>query len=446
MFKIFILEDEPWYGTMIQQYLSLNPDYSVERFEHAHDLLAQLHKKPDAITVDFSMPDVNGQQAMQMIREQLPNVPIIIISGQEDIQTATALLKEGAFDYILKDDETTKRLFNTLQHIREIKVLKQQLEGLKNEVVKKYDFSNTLLGSSPLMQKVFELTRKAANTNIAVSITGDAGTGKDLIARAIHYNSPRNKQPFIAVNLAAIPKDQIEYELFGYEKDSFAGASTRKIGKFEEAHNGTLFLDDITELDLGIQNKLFQAIQDKTIYRLGSNTEIFIDVRIIVASQKNLHKAVAEKLLREDLYYRLLGLPIHLPPLKERGDDVLLFTKIFIDDFCRQNQLPPRQISENAKNVLLRYHFPGNIRELKSLVELAVVLSSGDTIEPQDINLHDPTAIKAVIAKEKTLKEYENEIVQHYLEKYEGNVLQVAEKLAIGKSTLYRMLKTQSIN
>jgi two-component system response regulator AtoC len=446
IFTIFVLDDEPWYGSMIQHYLSMNPDYSVERFEHAHDLLTQLYKKPDVITVDFSMPDINGQEAMQMIKAQMPEVPIIIISGQEDIQTATSLLKDGAFDYILKDEETTKRLWKTLQHIHEIQVLKRQLEGLKNEVVKKYDFSNTMLGQSPVMQKVFELTKKAALTNITVSISGETGTGKELIAKAIHYNSSRSKQPFISVNLAAIPKDFVEYELFGYEKGAFAGAVTRRIGKFEEANNGTLFLDQISELDVTMQTKVLQGLQEKVIFRLGSNKEIQVDLRVIVATNENLKGAVNDKSFREDLYYRLLGLPIHLPPLKERGDDLLLLAKIFIDDFCRQNQLPIKKLSAGAQSVLMRYKFPGNVRELKSLIELAVVLCSNNIIEAQDINLHESHAIKAVIDKEKTLKEYEHEIVQHYLEKYEGNVLQVAEKLAIGKSTLYRMLKSQVIN
>ena len=446
MFSIFVLDDEPWYGTMIQHHLSLNSEFSVERFEDANELLAQLYKKPDAITVDFSMPEINGQEAMQLIRKQMPEVPIIIISGQEDIQTAIALLKDGAFDYILKDADTNKRLWNTLQHIHEIKLLKQQLEGLKNEVVKMYDFSNTMLGQSPGMQKVFELTKKAALTNIPVSIFGAAGTGKQLVAKSIHYNSARQKEPFVAVNIASVPKELIESELFGHEKGAFPGALTTKMGKLEEANNGTLLLNDITELDITMQSKLLKFLQEKAISRIGSNNEIPINVRIIISTREDLKMAVTKKLFREDLYYRLLGLPINLPSLKDRGDDVLLLTKIFIDDFCRHNMLPPKQLSAGAKNLLMRYKFPGNVRELKSLIELAVVLCSDDVIEAHDINLHEASSIRAVIEKEKTLKEYEHEIVQHYLEKYEGNVLQVAEKLAIGKSTLYRMLKTQLAN
>lgn len=446
LFKIFVLDDEPWYGTMIQHSLALNPDYQVERFEHALDLLAQLYQKPDVITVDFAMPEINGQETMKRIQAQMPDVPIIIISGQEDIQTATGLLKEGAFDYLVKDEETTKRLANTLQHIREIKILKQQLEGLKEEVVKKYNFSNTVLGNCPAMVRVFELTRKASLSNITVSISGPHGTGKELIAKAIHYNSDRRKFPFVSVDLASMSPGAVEGELFGYEKEAFEGAVTRKIGKFEEANNGTLFLSGISELEASLQAKLLKAIQEKFVCRLGSNEEINLDVRIIVATEENLKLSVINKHFREDLYYRLLGLPISVPPLRERGDDILLLSKIFIDDFSRQNNLPVKQLSAGAKSILMRYKYPGNVRELKSLIELAVVLSSGNLIEAQDINLHEKQSIRAAMDKEKTLKEYEHEIVQHYLQKYEGNVIQVAEKLAIGKSTLYRMLKAQPIN
>jgi DNA-binding NtrC family response regulator len=441
IFTIFVLDDEPWYGTMLQHYLSQNTDFRIERFEHTNEMLSQLYRKPDAITVDFSMPDINGQESMLLIRQQLPDVPVIIISGQEDIETAISLLKDGAFDYILKDSNTTKRLSNTLQHIREIRLLKTQLEGLKNEVVKKYDFSNTMLGKSGPMVKVIELVQKAAMSNIIVSITGDQGTGKELVAKTIHYNSARLKGPFVTVNVGSIPKGHAETELFGCEKGVANNAHTI-IGKLEEANNGTLFLKDVSELNLSMQTKLLRFLEEKTITRVGGADAIPLNVRIITGNKENLKVAVTNREFREDLYYKLLGLPINIPALKDRGDDLLLLAKIFVDEFCKQNRLPSKQLSPKAKGLLLRYKFPGNVRELKSLMELAVVLSADDIIEASDINLQNPSVLHAVIEKEKTLKEYEHEIVQHYLEKYEGNVLQVAEKLAIGKSTLYRMLKS----
>lgn len=443
VFTIFILDDEPWYGTMIQHYLSQNAGFRVERFESTNEMLSQLYKKPDAITVDFSMPDINGQEAMQLIRSQLPDVPVIIISGQEDIQTAIALLKDGAFDYILKDSNTTKRLWNTLQHIREIGMLKRQLEGLKNEVVKKYDFSNTMLGKSPAMSRVIGLMQKAAMSNISVSITGETGTGKELVAKTIHYNSTRLKGPFISVNISAIEKDAIEAELFGCEKGYANNASTI-IGKLEEANNGTIMLKNVNELNVSTQNRLLAFLEEKTITREGGTDPIPLNVRVITSTQADLKTYVAAKEFREDLYYKLLGLPLAIPSLKDRGEDVILQARLFIDEYCRLNMLPLKQLSPRAVTLLSRYKYPGNVRELKSLVELAVVLSSDEIIDANDINLQNASVLNAVIEKEKTLKEYEHEIVQHYLEKYEGNVLQVAEKLAIGKSTLYRMLKANS--
>lgn len=440
-FTVFVLDDETWYGTLLQHHLSQNPEFNVERFETAGALLAELHKKPDAITVDFMMPGINGQDAMDLIHQQLPNVPVIIISGQEEINTAISLLKEGAFDYILKNEDTPNHLSNTLQHILEIKRLKTQLENLKNEVARKYDFSNTVLGKSNAMVKVSELVQKAVLTNIPVSITGQAGTGKEQVAKTIHYNSTTIKGPFISIDLAGIPEEKIETELFGCEK-GFRNNPVTIIGKIEAANNGTLFIKNVNLLPLPLQTKLLRLLEEKTITRPGSTDLIIVNTRIITSCKESLKQIVDEKQFREDLYYKLLGLPIILPELKDRSDDIMLLAKLFADHFCRQNNLPTKQFSQKAKSLLLRYKFPGNVRELRSLIELSVVLSSDDVIDAKDINLQNQSVLKAVIEKEKTLKEYEHEIVQHYLEKYEGNVLQVAEKLAIGKSTLYRMLKS----
>jgi DNA-binding NtrC family response regulator len=440
-FTVFILDDEPWYGTLLQYHLSQNSNYTVERFENTASLLAELYRKPDAITVDFYMPDLNGLEAMDLIHNQLPEVPVIIISGQDEINTAVSLLRDGAFDYILKNDETTAHLTITLQHIMEIKSLKMQLEHLKNEVTRKYDFSSTVLGKSPGMIKVSELISKAILTNIPVSISGERGTGKELLAKTIHYNSLKNKAAFISVDLLAIAPEDVEGYLFGCEK-GFDGNTTTTIGKIEEANNGTLFIKHINELSLHLQTKLLNFLEDKSISRVGGTSCIPLDVRLITATSADLKKAVSLRYFREDLYYKLLGLPIVVPALKDRGDDIILLSKVFIGEFCRRNNLPVKQLNVKARALLLQYNFPGNVRELKSLIDLAVVLSGDDNIDAKDINLQNSSVLNTAIEREKTLKEYEHEIVQHYLEKYEGNVLQVAEKLAIGKSTLYRMLKS----
>lgn len=442
-FTIFVLDDDPWYGTLLEHFLKLNPEYTVERYENGPTMLANLYKMPQVITVDFAMPGMDGGEVLKRIKEELPDVPVIIISGQSEVKVAVSLLKKGAFDYIVKDDDTTDRLWNTILHIREMHKLREEVAVLKSEVGKKYSFQHSIIGQSPAMMDVFKLMEKAAQTNITVSISGDTGTGKEMVAKGIHYNSTRKNGPFIAVNMAAIPHELLESELFGYEKGAFTGANNRKTGKFEDANGGTLFLDEIADLDLGLQAKLLRALQERTITRLGGNKETPIDVRIIVATHRNLKAEAESKKFREDLYYRLLGLPIHLPPLKERGQDIVMLARYFIKVFCEENNIKEKHLSKNAIAKLMNYHFPGNVRELKSLIDLAVVLSSGDTIEDHDINTQAGETTLEMLTYEKTLKEYEDEIIRHYLKKYDGNVMLVAEKLDIGKSTIYRMLQSK---
>ena len=443
--RIFILEDEIWYGSMLQHYIELNPDFETRRFENARDLLDHLHLKPDVVTVDFSLPDMTGSQVLNKIKQQLPDTAVIIISGQEDVRTAISLLKDGAFDYIVKDEDTQERLWNALMKIAQVSSLKNEVEHLKTEVTQKYDFSKVLIGNSDAMKKVYALIDKASRTNITVSITGETGTGKEVAARAIHYNSERNKGPFVAVNVAAIPKDLIESELFGHEKGAFTGAVTRRSGKFEEGNGGTLFLDEIAELDISLQSKLLRVVQEREVTRIGGNQVIPIDVRIIVATHRNLLQEVQNKTFREDLYYRLLGLPVELPPLRERDNDILVLAKHFADTFCKENKMSPKALSPGAQKKLKEYAYPGNIRELKSVIELACVLSDENIIEEQHINLQTVSGVNALLAQDRTLRQYEQYIIQHYLDKYEHDILLVAEKLDIGKSTIYRMLQAGEI-
>jgi DNA-binding NtrC family response regulator len=245
----------------------------------------------------------------------------------------------------------------------------------------------------------------------------------------------------VAVNVAAIPRELIEAELFGHEKGAFTGAVTRRIGKFEEADKGTLFLDEIGELDINLQAKLLRVLQEREITRIGSNAVTKIDVRIVVATHKNLLEEVKSKNFREDLYYRLIGLPIYLPPLRERGNDILILSKHFIDGFCKENKLDKKTLSPESQQKLMQYPFPGNVRELKSVVELAVVMADEEVINPEHITLNTSASIADLLNKEMTLKEFEIQILQHYLDKYDKDVLLVAKKLDVGKSTLYRMIQ-----
>ena len=444
-FRIFIVEDDLWYSQLLEYQLVLNPDYEVTKFHSAKDCLARLHENPAVVTLDYSLPDGTGIDVLKKIKSFNPEVAVVIISGQEDITTAINLLKEGAYDYIVKDENMKERLWNTVQHISDNITLKNEIEELKEQISLKHDFSNIILGTSEPLQHVFRLIEKAAKINFTVSVTGETGTGKELVAKAIHYNSERSKKPFLAVNMSAIPRELLESELFGHEKGAFTGAVSRRLGKFEEANKGTIFLDEIGELDLSLQAKLLRVLQEKEIVRVGANTSVPIDARIIVATHKNLAEEVKKGNFREDLYYRLLGLPITLPPLRDRGNDILLLAKSFIRKFCQENKLPRKSLSTAAQKKLLAYAFPGNVRELKAMVELAVVMADHETIEAEEITFNSTRAQDNFLAEETTLKDFNTKIMQHYLNKYNGNVLQVAAKLDVGKSTIYRMIQNKDL-
>ncbi len=440
-FKIFIVEDDEWYGELLSFHLSLNPDNLVEIYPSGKALLENLYKQPHLITLDYSLPDMNGAALLRKIKQQQAEIPVVIISGQEDVATAVELLKNGAYDYLVKDDDIKQRVWNTVRHIRDRQTLEAEVTHLRQEIGRKYEFSESIKGNSVAIKAIFELMEKAAKTNITVSVTGETGTGKELVAKAIHYNSPRAKKSFVAVNVAAIPSELIESELFGHEKGAFTGAMTRRIGKFEEAHNGTLFLDEIGEMDLNMQSKLLRVLQEREIVKIGSNETKKVDVRLIVATHRDLAEEVRKKTFREDLYYRLLGLPIKVPPLRQRESDIVLLAKFFTEIFAKENNLGKMSISPEAQKKLLQYPFPGNVRELKAIMELATVMANEHSIEPEHITFNAATTIADLMMEELTLDAYNKRIINHFLDKYAHNVMAVAQKLDIGKSTIYRMLK-----
>jgi len=443
--KILIVEDDPVYAKYIKHNIELNPDFEAVVFQTGKDLIKNLRSVDQVITLDYSLPDMSCEVLIKRIREINKNVKIVTISAQEEISTAVKLLRAGVYDYIEKNEETRDRLLNTLKNIKENQSLIHELETLREEVESKYEFRSILKGSSPAMEKIFALMNKAADTNITVSICGETGTGKELVAKAVHYNSQVKRKPMVSVNMAAIPKDLVESELFGHEKGAFTGASARRIGKFEEANEGTLFLDEIAELDLSLQSKILRAIQEKEIVRIGGNKKINLNIRLIVASHKNLAEEVRKGTFREDLYYRVLGLPITLPPLRERGGDILILAKYFINDFCKENRMDVKSFNDAAQQKLLDYSWPGNVRELKAVVHLAAVLANSNVVQSKDISFSSTRDTPEFLLKEMTMKDYVNNIINHYLGKYNNNVLTVAEKLDVGKSTIYRMLKDNTI-
>ncbi len=439
-YRIFIVDDNDIYAKALKKQIEGN-GFEVSVFYTGQECLASLYRNPSVITLDYRLPDMNGDVILSKIVEHDPDIHVIIISGQEDIATAVKLLKNGAYDYITKGPDTREKLTHIIRNIYNSDKLRNENEMLKMAVREKYSFRKLIKGNSRQIEQIFELMEKAVGTNISISISGETGTGKELVAKGIHYNSKRKSKPFVAVNVSAIPEGLIESELFGHEKGAFTGADSRKPGKFEQANGGTLFLDEIADLDLSLQAKLLRVIQERELVRLGGNQIIPLDVRIITATHKNLQELVAEEKFRKDLFYRLMGLPIHLPPLRERGNDMVILAKHFADEFCRENGIPLKSISSGAKSTLFRYPFPGNIRELKAVMELACVLSSGKTIEAEHLNLVGKELVINLLGQEKTLEQYNNDIINHFLTKYNQNVKTVADKLNIGKSTIYRFLQ-----
>lgn len=443
--KIFIVEDDPFIGELYKYHLSLNPDYQIILYKTAKECLANLHHKPDIICIDYGLPDMKGDELFRKIQEVNKLIPVIVISGQEEIEVAVGFLKQGAKDYIIKDDHTKELLWNSILKIRENIELKKEVETLKEQLEQKFSFEKTIIGNSEALKKTFALIDKAVKSTINVSITGETGTGKEVVAKAIHYNSERKKKAFVAVNMAAIPAELIESELFGHEKGAFIGAQSQRIGKFEEANGGTIFLDEIAELDLNLQSKLLRVLQEREVVKVGSNKPSKIDVRIITATHKNLAEEVKKGTFREDLFYRIIGLPIELPALRHRGNDILILAKYFVESYTKENKIKSINIDSSAKDSLLKYHFPGNVRELKSVMDLACVLCDGNELRAEDIRFNSLKSGLDYTSEEKTLKEHTNAIISFYLKKYNNDVLEVAKRLDVGKSTIYNLINKGEI-
>ncbi|PTT75752.1 MULTISPECIES: sigma-54-dependent transcriptional regulator [Chryseobacterium] len=443
MVRIFLVDDDPFFGEMLKYHLQLNPDYEVFLYSSGKECLSELYRNPDIICIDFGLPDIQGDDLFKQIKTLYPDLPIIVISGQENISVAIDFLKQGAKDYIVKNEHTKELLWSSIIRLRENISLKQEVEELKDELEKKYSFEKTIIGQSESIKSIFSKINKALKSNINVSVTGETGTGKEVVARAIHYHSSRKNKPFVAVNMAAIPKDLVESEFFGHEKGAFTGATDKSVGKFEQANGGTIFLDEIAELDLNLQSKLLRALQEREITRVGGTQKIKLDVRLIIATHKNLANEVKKGNFREDLYYRVIGLPIELPPLRERDQDTLILAKHFIDLFAKENKSKPLILASDARKKLMKYSFPGNIRELKSVIDLACVMAESNEITADDISFYSLEKESEVfLSEQKTLKQYTTDIILHFLRENNNDVIKTAKILDIGKSTVYNLINS----
>ncbi|MDN5201019.1 sigma-54 dependent transcriptional regulator [Fulvivirgaceae bacterium BMA10] len=391
MVKVFIVDDDEMLRDLIKMNLEELNDVDISLFEDSKDLLDEIHLNPDVVVVDYHLPSMNGIEVLKEINRQNNDIATIILSGQKDVEVVVDAYKNGAKNYIIKNENTFVELKNSIQNLMKNIQLHRELESLRDQVIENNRYEQ-IIGESAGMRRVFNLMKKVENTKLVTLVTGESGTGKELVASALHYSSTRQRKPFIPVNVAAIPEDLIESELFGHEKGAFTGASGRRIGKFEAAQKGTIFLDEIGEMDFNLQKKLLRVLQESKVCRLGSNKEIDLDVRVIAATNKNLGTLVKEGKFREDLYYRLQGFLIPLPPLRDRENDVILIAKYFMNECCEKNKLGAKSFDMEVMKEFLEYHWPGNVRELRSVVERACLLNDGDKIGVEDLIFSEAVA------------------------------------------------------
>lgn len=387
MLKIFIVEDDPFYARLLVKAIE-SEDYEIIVFASGAELLSNLHQNPDIITLDFNLPDSKGSDLLVKIKEFNPEIPVIAVSGQEDVNVVVEAYKLGVNHYIIKNSNAMVELSYAVSNISKSLNLQREVESLRDNLIDRNKYSS-IIGESKAILKVLRLVQKIEKSNILTLITGESGTGKEVIAKAIHYHSMRSRKPFVAVNLAAIPEDLIESELFGHEKGAFTGAIASRKGKFEEAHEGTIFLDEIGEMDINMQTKLLRVLQEGQISRLGSNKVINLNVRVLTATNKNLSERVKQGKFREDLYYRIQGFLIPMPPLRDRGNDVILLAQHFLSENSRIDKSQKKTFTKSALKMLIQHPWPGNIRELKSVVDRATLISDTHEITDEDLIFSD---------------------------------------------------------
>jgi len=387
-YRIFVVDDDRHYARMLSYRLDKYVEYNVKVFNSGEEVLAALpDDKPDVVLLDIMMPGVDGIETLRRIIARRPNLPVIMVSAQGIVDTAVEAMKLGAYDYITKGQDDLVKLDKVVRNALEKVSMTKELDTLRSEVSRRYG-KGGLIGESPSMKKVYNMIQKTLRGDITVAIQGESGTGKELVAKAIHFGSSRKKGRFVVVNCAAIPRELMESEFFGHEKGSFTGAHARKIGKFEQADGGTIFLDEIGELDLDLQAKLLRALQEGELQRVGGTETITFDARVISATNRDILQMIRKGTFREDLYYRLFQFPIPLPPLRHRGQDILLLANFILKEYTKVHpEFKSRRLSSEARRAILGHTWPGNVRELKSAVERAILLSDHDDIQVSDLML-----------------------------------------------------------
>jgi len=447
--KIMVIDDEPLMRITVRDAL-MAEGYKVvtaETGEKGLEILGE--ERVDILLTDLKLPDKDGIQILREVKALNQETEVILMTAYGTIDSAVMAMKEGACDYLTKPFSLDELLL-LVKRLFRMKELEEENLSLRKRVEERYGLEG-LVGKSGPMLRIYELIETVARTDATVLIQGESGTGKELAANAIHLQSPRKNAPFIKVNCAALPETLLETELFGHEKGAFTGAFRQRKGRFESAHRGTLFLDEIGDLPLSVQVKLLRVLQERQFERVGGNETISVDVRLICATLKDLKEGIQKGVFREDLYYRLNVVPLVLPPLRERQEDILLLTDHFIEKISRKMGKEITAISEEAKTLLMKYTFPGNIRELENMLERAVALIRGTVIQAQDLpdeicgRSNPVTMICEKIRGSKPLSQavslFEKEYIQSVLEKTKGKKGQAAEVLGISRKSLWEKIK-----
>lgn len=451
--RILIVDDERNIRLTLKDILE-DEDYETLQAERGELALELLHEHSvDLVILDVKLPGMDGIDVLKEIRKAWPGLDVLMISGHGTIETAVEAVKLGAYDFCEKPLSMAK-ILTAARNIREKRALQTKVEQGESAQADRYTF----VGESEAVQQIKSTIAKVAPTDSKVLIRGESGTGKELVAWAIYRQSNLKDEPFITFNSAAIPNELVESELFGHEKGAFTGADQRKIGKLELAHGGTLFLDEIGDMSISAQAKILRVIQEGTFERVGGHKTLSINARIIAATHKNLEKMVEEGTFRDDLFYRLNVIPITIPPLRDRPDDVRILVEHFLTWFARELKLPRKTITKSGQTLLKGYPFPGNVRELRNLIERLYILTPGDTITADEIRPHLPQSGTDSVptspagdfsgwstSYKHARKEFERRYLVHHLEKLDWNISAVAERLGMHQPNLSRKIKELGI-
>ncbi len=450
--KILIIDDEQYILDSLSDVLSDEGYVCLTALDGFEGIRIIEQENPDVVLLDIWMDEIDGIEVLKRVKSIYPTLPIIMISGHGTIETAVQTTKLGAFDFIEKPLSLEKVLI-LIKNALNYKKIQEENEFLKSNFLK----DEIILGNSPVIKKLLQDIDKIAPTDSWVLITGENGSGKELVAKLIHKKSKRVNKPFVDVNCAAIPEELIESELFGHEKGSFTGAIEQKKGKFDLADGGTIFLDEIGDMSLRTQSKILRILQEQKFERVGGHEVIKVDVRVIAATNKNLLEEIRNGKFREDLYYRLNVIPIHVPPLRERVEDIPILAKYFLNKFSFEHTGRSKEISEDAMLLLQKHNWPGNVRELKNLMERLVILVDSDTIRAEDIEKYlygkfteNEEAICSLIDKfeklDDAVRTFEKMFIEKKIKINKGNITKTAEMMGVTRRNLYRKMKALNIN